>query len=304
MAKFLNTEKLRYWIKELIKRSESELVIVVPYIKTSKEMYQTLKDADEKGIETTIIYRENKLTTEEKEKINLLKNLNLLHHPNIHCKCYFNGELAVICSMNLYEYSEKNNREMGILLHRTDLEIESRRYSSNDEDELFQDAIHEIREIINGAKLERLNVSKKDKKFVIGIIKTEEEKAREQSEELNKYFQNKLFKPSKINRDTWFPECKNYFDKVNISFEANRIAIDIGLPENELKEIYNRWMRNYNEFEFKGFKFYWSYHKSSQYLYRDNKYDWSEIKDRKTVNRKYKQGIDLVISKYRKIAKK
>lgn len=301
MAKFLNTDKLKYWIKELITSSEEELVIVVPYIKTSDEMFQALKHADDSGIETTIIYRENKLTPKEKEKISSLKNLNLLHHPNVHCKCYFNGELIVICSMNLYAYSEKNNREMGVLLHKNSLENETGWDAHSDNDELFHDAIHEIREIMNGANLEKLNANNPKDRFSINILKTEEERTREQSDEINKYFLNKIFFPLQIDRDAWYATCNNYYDKISVTFESKRIAIEINLPEIELKGVHQKWMRTYNEYEFRGFKFYWNNHKALLYLYRDNNFDWSKIDEERIKYKKYKQGIDLVIAKYREL---
>ena len=39
MAKFLNTTLLNEWIPKLIDETERELVIIVPYIKTSDKMY-------------------------------------------------------------------------------------------------------------------------------------------------------------------------------------------------------------------------------------------------------------------------
>ena len=45
-----------------------------------------------------------------------IKNLTILEKKNNHAKCYLNEQRAIICSMNLYEYSEINNIEMGILI--------------------------------------------------------------------------------------------------------------------------------------------------------------------------------------------
>ena len=39
MAIFLNTTKLNEWIPKLINETKKELVIIVPYIKTSDKMY-------------------------------------------------------------------------------------------------------------------------------------------------------------------------------------------------------------------------------------------------------------------------
>lgn len=39
---------------------------------------------------------------------------------NLHAKCYLNEETCIITSLNLYEFSQVNNNEMGVLLTRAD----------------------------------------------------------------------------------------------------------------------------------------------------------------------------------------
>lgn len=305
MALFLNTPKLSFWINRLIQESKKELILIVPYIKTSAHVFESLKSADRRGVEITIIYREEKLTDQERSKISSIENLNLLHHPNVHCKCYYNGELIIISSMNLYEYSEKNNREMGILLHMNDIDRDGGWFFSSDDKRLFDDAISEIREIINGAHLEKLSPHQKlGEQFTIDIVKTEEEIAYERCKRINKYFLNKIFKPVEVREGSWYSVCHNYFDKVDVSFESNRVSIDINLPDEELSRIFKAWTVSYNEFEFKGFKYYWNYHSSSIYLYQDSKFPWEEIKDDRIYHRKIKQGIDSIIKRYREVSKK
>jgi phosphatidylserine/phosphatidylglycerophosphate/cardiolipin synthase-like enzyme len=60
MALFLNTPKLNYWIPKLIEESKEELILIVPYIQTSENILNALNVADNKGVEITLIYRENK----------------------------------------------------------------------------------------------------------------------------------------------------------------------------------------------------------------------------------------------------
>lgn len=304
MAVFLNTKKISYWLNRLIRESEKEVILIVPYIKTSKDVFNSLKFADHNQIQITIIYREDKLTLEEKSKISQLKNLNLLHHPNVHCKCFFNGKMLILSSMNLYEYSEKNNREMGTLFHLEELEeLEYNGSDSTDSTEVFTDAIFEIKEIVNGAKLEKLSPIFSNQEFNIEIIKTAEEHSFEIAQRLNKYFLNKKFKPFEINKETWYVLCKNYYDKVDIYFEGHRVSIEINLPEDELEKIHKIWMKSYEEFEFRGFKYYWNYHKSSIYLYKNNNFDWDSITDEKIYYKKIRQGLDSIVNKYIRIAK-
>lgn len=313
MALFLNTPKLNYWIPKLIEESEEELILIVPYIKTSKNIINALKKADSNSAEITLIYRENKLSDQEKNKLLSLKNINLLHHPNIHCKCYYNGDLLIIGSMNLYEYSEKNNREMGVLMHRYTIneEEEDNKFYS-DHKRNFDNAISEIREIINGASLEKASVKAKQSAFKIDIIKTDEEITRDFCDDLNKFFLNKKFIPIKKvskgdfgNTSTnWYAKCDNFFDKVDVVFEYNRVAITFKLDERELKNLYAVWMQLYDEFEFYGFKYYWNGANQDLLIYKHNNYDWSSESAQLNWEKKHKEVIEAVISKYRMLANK
>src|SRR3546814_16254087 len=55
---------------------------------------------------------------------------------NLHAKCYLNEELCIVTSLNLYEFSQVNNNEMGILIRRSD------------DAELYRDAYEEVQRII------------------------------------------------------------------------------------------------------------------------------------------------------------
>ena len=48
------------------------------------------------------------------------------YHENLHAKCYVNDTKLIITSLNFYEYSMINNKEMGVIYDNTlpeDLEI-------------------------------------------------------------------------------------------------------------------------------------------------------------------------------------
>jgi hypothetical protein len=47
-----------------------------------------------------------------------IKNIQLYYKDELHAKCYFNENKMIITSMNLFKYSQANNREMGVLLER------------------------------------------------------------------------------------------------------------------------------------------------------------------------------------------
>jgi hypothetical protein len=118
MAEFLTTSGSISTIERIIKQAQSKLVIITPYVQLSQNFYERLKDADRRGVKLTFIYGKEDLNELELAKLNELKNIQLLFSENLHAKAYFNEQEAVISSMNLYAYSEKN-REMGILIKKS-----------------------------------------------------------------------------------------------------------------------------------------------------------------------------------------
>lgn len=296
MAKFLNTDLLNEWITKLIDETERELIIIVPYIKTSNRIYKHLYDANKRGVETTLVYRENKLSPEEKKKFEALDNLNLMHHPNVHAKCYYNEKYMIIGSMNLYEYSEKNNREMGILLHKYPLSDNPQINWNSQEDskELFEDAISDIQTIIKSSTFEQQSRETKTEGFEINIIKSQKELIEEDCKSLSKTFLHKKFVPKEV-RGEWKCFCENYFDHIDVVLEY-RAVLTFNYQDNRIEEIFKRVIPNYHEFRFDGYKFYWNNAKSAIYLYANNKHSmWNGINEEDNI-KLMKNGIDQVIT--------
>ena len=96
-----------------------------------------------------------------------LKHLGLYFCENLHAKCYFNENLMVITSMNLHEFSQTNNREMGVLIKREE----------EKDHELFMDAKNEADFIIHASetKINRLHSESKDGRKELDFILNEDE---------------------------------------------------------------------------------------------------------------------------------
>lgn len=132
MAEFLTTHQTAANIESIIRDAKQKLVLVSPYLQLSRTFFDRLKDADERGVKTVLIYREDKLKPEDRDKLRKLNNLSLFSCEYLHAKCYFNEDNMVITSMNMYEFSEKNNKEMGVLIRR------------QDDASIFKDAMREV----------------------------------------------------------------------------------------------------------------------------------------------------------------
>lgn len=140
MAEFLTTNGTSYNIENIIIDAKAKLILVSPYLQISKTFYERLKDASNKGVAIKIIYGKDELKPNERNSLADLRNVELYYFENLHAKCYFNENKMVITSMNMYEFSEKNNREMGVLIDRI-----------NDKD-LFDKAVSETLSILQSSE--------------------------------------------------------------------------------------------------------------------------------------------------------
>ena len=111
MAQFLTTKGIAHHLEEIIKYASEDLVIISPYLQIDDSIKELLEDTE---IEVNVLCRE--LDPKEKTWLDSREHIKLSFRKNLHAKCYLNEEYALLTSMNLYEYSQVNNDEMGILV--------------------------------------------------------------------------------------------------------------------------------------------------------------------------------------------
>ena len=70
------------------------------------------------SVDIRIIYGKSELQPDESEWLQGLDAVKTSYRKDLHAKCYLNEDMALLTSMNLYEFSEKNNDEMGVLVSR------------------------------------------------------------------------------------------------------------------------------------------------------------------------------------------
>ncbi|MDQ6770573.1 MAG: phospholipase D family protein [Gemmatimonadota bacterium] len=116
MAEFLTTHGTAFQIENVIAGAKKQLTLVSPFLKLSKTLAERLQDAARRGASITIVFGKEELEREQGLQIAGLAGARHYFLPNLHAKCYFNEDRMVIRSMNMYEFSEKHNREMGVLL--------------------------------------------------------------------------------------------------------------------------------------------------------------------------------------------
>jgi len=148
MAKFLNTSATNYFLEEMIKGAHDRLILISPFLKLNDRMKELLADKNRLKIDVRIVYGKSELQPQEIEWLRGLTYIRTSFSKNLHAKCYMNEELCIVTSLNLYEFSQVNNNEMGILIRRSE------------DGELYKDAYEEAQRIIRISEEVRISLER------------------------------------------------------------------------------------------------------------------------------------------------
>ena len=160
MAKFLTTRGTIFAIEQIINNAQQSIVLLSPFVKIPDSLFQNLMAADKRGVTIELIHGKNRLQQAVLEQLKRISNLKIYFLENVHAKCYFNEQSMVITSLNLYDFSEQSNREMGVYITR------------EKEEEVYKEAVREAQMIMSLAKLENVNKITRDH----SVIKTRKAK--------------------------------------------------------------------------------------------------------------------------------
>jgi RNA polymerase-binding transcription factor DksA len=152
MAKFLNTRKAVAAIEELIREADVKLILISPYLKLSKDFKELLTYRNSKDKITTVIFGKQELKPDEMKFLESLRFVILKFNEDLHAKCYVNDKQMIITSLNLYEFSMANNKEMGVLIDLDD---------PNDKS-LYNEAYKEIDYIDSTSEKFKFNINHTD----------------------------------------------------------------------------------------------------------------------------------------------
>lgn len=148
MAKFLNTSGVSYHLEELIKETKTQLFLISPYLQFSDRIKEHLQNLNLQKKDIRIVYRENKLAPEENNWLAQQIGVRTSICKNLHAKCYINESEGIITSMNLYQFSQVNNNEMGIY------------FTKSADAELYESAYKEVERLMKISEEIRVTVQK------------------------------------------------------------------------------------------------------------------------------------------------
>lgn len=126
MAKFLDTVDQNSVISKIIENAKKKIIIISPYIHLGEHHKNALKlRAEDHKVELTIVFKKNEgadplkhIHKEDLELFKSFKNVFIGYDTKIHAKFYGNEKEGLSTSMNLYDYSHNNNKEIGIYVRK------------------------------------------------------------------------------------------------------------------------------------------------------------------------------------------
>ncbi len=193
-------------LEELIKNAEDRLILISPFLKLNDKIKELLEDKNRLKIDIRIIYGKSELHPDE---MNWLKELSFVRTSfckNLHAKCYINESSCIITSLNLYEFSQVNNNEMGIFIDR------------DTDNEIYKDTYNEAQRIIRISDEVRISLDKIDDE----VIKSKDEIIKLSTSKLAK--KNKVKTPELLELFT----KKGYLSFINQEHVLTKLGIEIG----------------------------------------------------------------------------
>jgi len=129
MSKFLTGKELEDAVYDIIWETENTLMIVSPFIKLD-DYFKKLFDKHENNprIHLLLVFGKNEKAVKKsmsKADFDYFKkflNVSIIYVPNLHAKYYGNEKKGIITSINLYDYSFKNNIEFGVFSQQSILD--------------------------------------------------------------------------------------------------------------------------------------------------------------------------------------
>ncbi len=180
MAKFLNTSATNYFLEELIKDAKDRLILISPYLKLNDRVKELLADKNRLKIDVRMVYGKSELQPVEISWLRELTYIRTSFCKNLHAKCYLNEELCIVTSLNLYEFSQVNNNEMGILIRR------------QEDPELYRDAYEEAQRIIRISDEIRISLERVATTESAGAEEAEHDAGKDDADTVGKLTTSKL----------------------------------------------------------------------------------------------------------------
>jgi hypothetical protein len=110
-------------LEKIVNKAEDQLILISPYIRLHHRLASALKGKLNKPfMKLIVVFGKNEfdksksLNESDLAIFKSFPDVKIYYEKHLHAKYYANETTAILCSMNLYDYSQNNNIEAGILM--------------------------------------------------------------------------------------------------------------------------------------------------------------------------------------------
>jgi hypothetical protein len=175
IPKFLSDDELNTRVANIIETAGEKLILISPFIALHDRIRDKLKElVQEDGLKVIVMFGKNEydkrrsIRPDDLDFLKTLPNIEIRYHRRLHAKYYANEQIAILTSMNLLDYSQNNNIEFGIEVHKG---IFGGIISNvADTERLYEDAAEYFDRVISGGELCFHRVPQYDKSW-LGLTK-------------------------------------------------------------------------------------------------------------------------------------
>lgn len=97
-------------------KAKDKVYLVSPYLQFNTNLEDVLDKAAKEGVDVRLIYRKGYELKAEDRKYLATSKIDFRCLEHLHAKLYVSDFTALVTSLNLYNYSDKESRELGILI--------------------------------------------------------------------------------------------------------------------------------------------------------------------------------------------
>jgi PLD-like domain len=203
MATFLTGNDLNAQLENLFEYANDYIILISPYIKLHDRYASVLKaKKDNPNFEIIVVFGKNEddfSKSMKQEDFNFFKdfpNIEIRYEKRLHAKYYANESSAILTSMNLYNFSQDNNIEAGVLTNRKGM-LES----ITSQDTLEDDSFGYFQRVIEQSDLLFLKKPKFESSM-LGLSKRYTDSVIE-ADKLSDFFTNKLKTDNSFKKETF-----------------------------------------------------------------------------------------------------
>ena len=104
-------------VKDILRNAQKDerVVLVTPYIKFDEKVRDCIEEALNRGVKVVLLVRKGAERNPQDSDFLGNRSVEVLELEHLHAKVYLSPSVALITSQNLYDFSDRKSKEIGVI---------------------------------------------------------------------------------------------------------------------------------------------------------------------------------------------